>query len=167
MIHQRHSDLLPLLPAALNYARHLLKDAAAAEDILQEVTIHALQTNHFPVVNDSLKPWLLRVVRNRCIDRIRSFHSEVDEQVLDHVAAPKATDPEHCLEQTQLRASVLSALAELSAEQRELLVLRELNECSYADIAAILNIPAGTVMSSLHRARLALKAVIVSRMGES
>ncbi|RUO41024.1 RNA polymerase sigma factor [Pseudidiomarina aestuarii] len=167
MIHQRHSDLLPFLPAALSYARHLLKDSAAAEDVLQEVTIHALQTNHFPAVSDSLKPWLLRVVRNRCIDRIRGSHSEVDEQILDQVAAPRATDPERCLEQTQLRASVLSALAELPSEQRELLVLRELNECSYGDIAAILNIPAGTVMSSLHRARLALKAVIVSRMGES
>lgn len=167
MIHQRHSDLLPFLPAALNYAGHLLKDAAAAEDILQEVTIHALQTNHFPAAEGAIKPWLLRVVRNRCIDRIRGRHTEVDEQVIQQLEAPPTTNPEQRLEQQQLRLKVLSALAELPNEQRELLVLRELNECSYADIAAILNIPVGTVMSSLHRARLSLKAVIVNRIGES
>ncbi|HET8816691.1 MAG TPA: sigma-70 family RNA polymerase sigma factor, partial [Pseudidiomarina sp.] len=83
------------------------------------------------------------------------------------LVAPLTTDPEQRLEQTQLRAVVLKALAELPSEQRELLVLRELNECTYADIAAILNIPVGTVMSSLHRARLALKDIIVNRMGES
>lgn len=165
MIHQRHADLLPFLPAALSYASYLLKDAAAAEDIVQDVTIHALQTNHFPVAEQALKPWLLRVVRNRCIDRIRGRRIEVDEQELLQLESLQVT-PEQAFEQQQIQRYVLAAMGDLPTPQRELLILRELNDCSYAEIATITGVPVGTIMSSLHRARLALKTLIKQRMGD-
>lgn len=101
-----------------------------------------------------LKPWFLRVVRNRCIDMLRRRRpSGVDVDVL---AAPGAT-PDENVETGERDRHLQTALANIKPEQRQILVLRDYLDLSYAEIAAVLDVASGTVMSRLHRARLALK----------
>ena len=101
-----------------------------------------------------LAPWFLRVVRNQCIDLIRRRRpgdSSVDEQI------DPAPGPEYSLEIAQRDRRLQSALNKLSSEQRQIIVLRDYMDLSYAEIAEVLDIAKGTVMSRLHRARMALK----------
>lgn len=104
-----------------------------------------------------LKPWFFRVVRNRCLDMIRRRHGESApvEQLAD--AGP---DPEELLAAEQREARVADALATLSRDKREIIVLRDYLDLSYAEIAGVLEVPPGTVMSRIHRARLELKEVL-------
>jgi len=106
-----------------------------------------------------LKPWFLHVVRNCCIDMIRRRRpgtADVDE------LTDSGTGPEQALEISQRDGALRQALARLPEEQREILVLRDYVDLSYAEIAKVLGIANGTVMSRLHRARLALKEELIS-----
>ena len=101
-----------------------------------------------------LKPWFLRVVRNRCIDLLRRRRpSGVD---VDLLTDPGAT-PEESLVASELDRQLQRALGRLNPDQRQILVLRDYLDLRYAEIAVVLDIAPGTVMSRLHRARLALK----------
>ncbi len=104
-----------------------------------------------------LKPWFLRIVRNRCIDmqrRRRPGTNAVDE------IADAAPGPEQALRVSERTKRVQAALATLSEDAREIVVLRDYLDLSYAEIAEVLGIANGTVMSRLHRARLALKEAL-------
>lgn len=106
-----------------------------------------------------LKPWFLRVVRNRCFDllrRRRPGHMPVDE------LADPAQNPEQSLQTAQRDRALKQALVLLSSEQRQIIILRDFLDLSYAEIADVLAVAKGTVMSRLHRARLALKEVLNS-----
>ena len=106
-----------------------------------------------------LKPWFFRVVRNRCLDLIRRRRGEpaaVDELV---DASPS---PEERVASQQRIARISAALSTLPREKREVIVLRDYLDLSYAEIAEILGIAPGTVMSRIHRARLSLKEVLGS-----
>ena len=101
-----------------------------------------------------LKPWFLRVVRNRCIDRLRQRRpSGVDVEAL----ADPAARPDELAEAGERDRQLRAALERLSADQRQVLVLRDYLDLSYAEIAAVLDVAPGTVMSRLHRSRMALK----------
>ena len=100
-----------------------------------------------------LKPWFLRVVRNQCIDLQR--RRRVIEPVDRLVSPGKA--PEQALEIRQRDESLRRALAKMPSDQRQMLILRDYLDLSYAEIADVLDIAAGTVMSRLHRSRMALK----------
>lgn len=100
-----------------------------------------------------LKPWFMRIVRNRCLDLLRRRRpsGEPVEEIADQAAGPEQ------IVETHDRDRVLElALAAIDPAQREIIVLRDYMDLSYADIARVLEIPQGTVMSRLHRARLAL-----------
>lgn len=102
----------------------------------------------------AFKPWFLRVVRNRCIDLMRRRRpSGVDVDLLSHPGEA----PDKRLEVLQRDVAVHTALAALAPDKRQILVLRDYLDLAYAEIAAVLDIAPGTVMSRLHRARLALK----------
>ena len=102
----------------------------------------------------AFKPWFLRIVRNRCIDLIRRRQpSGVDIDLIRH---PGAT-PDERLEMAERDRGLQTALAALDPGKRQILLLRDFLDLSYAEIAAVLDIVPGTVMSRLHRARLALK----------
>lgn len=101
-----------------------------------------------------LTPWFLRVVRNQCIDLIRRrrpAENNVDE------LSDSNPGPEASLEISQRDEELQTALTRLSPGQREIIVLRDYMDLSYAEIANVLEIAQGTVMSRLHRARMALK----------
>ena len=104
-----------------------------------------------------LKPWFFRVVRNRCLDMVRRRRDSTD-QVSD-VADP-SPGPEQRLANAQRSSRRAAALAALSCEKREIIVLRDFLDLSYADISQVLSIAPGTVMSRIHRARTELKEVL-------
>ena len=101
-----------------------------------------------------LKPWFLRVVRNRCIDMQRRTKRLDDriEEIQDSRPGPEAR-----AEAEEDSRRIQAALAAMKADAREIIILRDYLELSYAEVADVLGIASGTVMSRLHRARLALK----------
>ena len=156
---------LPHLDAAYNLARWLLRDPVAAEDAVQDAMLRAL-TYFSSFRGGDPRAWLLRIVRNVVHDRLAAamrarevaLPTQGDEEEATAVPEPAdpADDPEAALSRRQDRATLAAALAALPVELRECLVLRELEEMSYRDIAVVTGVPVGTVMSRLWRARRAL-----------
>jgi RNA polymerase sigma-70 factor (ECF subfamily) len=106
----------------------------------------------------ALKPWFLQIVRNCCLDMLRRRRpGTVDVDSLTDGGA----GPEQTLENSQRDRTLQVALARLPSEQREILILRDYLDLSYAEIAEVLGIAIGTVMSRLHRARLALREELI------
>ncbi|MCW3474504.1 sigma-70 family RNA polymerase sigma factor [Limobrevibacterium gyesilva] len=147
---------LPHLDAAYTLARWLLRDPVAAEDVVQDAMLRAL-TYFAGFRGTNARAWLLQIVRNTAYARMAQRRG-VQEEPLDpdgkheHLADPGG-DPEAALQGAEVVSALHRALAALPAELRECVVLRELEEMSYRDIARVTGVPAGTVMSRLFRAR--------------
>ena len=143
--------VLPHLDAAYNLARWLVRDTAAAEDVVQEAMLRALRFH--AGMRGQAKPWLLQIVRNVAYAALAARRAETP--LPDSQAAEPAdpADPEAILGGRQDRQRLDRALAALPAELRECLVLRELEELSYREIAQVTGVPIGTVMSRLWRGR--------------
>jgi RNA polymerase sigma-70 factor (ECF subfamily) len=151
------------LDAAYNLARWLTRNDDAAKDIAQEASLRALK--FFDTFRGgNARPWLLAIVRNAYYDwiaknRPAAEHVPFDEEIHTDFAEPERGGPngydsiERMLEQEHSKRAVNRALDQLPPEFREIVVLRELEDMSYKDIAAIAKIPIGTVMSRLSRAR--------------
>jgi len=146
--------VLPHLDAATNLARWLIRDRAAAEDVVQEAMLRALRFHGG--LRGEARPWLLQIVRNVAFAAIaagkRGPTIPLDDAASGHAVDP-AENPEAALSGRQDRVRLERALAALPDELRECLVLRELEEMSYREIAQITGVPIGTVMSRLWRAR--------------
>lgn len=158
--------VLPHLDAAYNLARWLVHDPSAAEDIVQDAVLRALQYFGSFRGGDG-RAWLLQIVRNTAYSTLKARRagSEVSlgGGVVDEDGEGVGMDvpdpgpgPEAMLAQRQDMAQLDAALAALPVEQRECLVLCELEQLSYKDVARITQVPIGTVMSRLWRARQAL-----------
>ncbi len=111
-----------------------------------------------------VRPYLLRIVRNRVADlwrsrRVRRAES-LDDADLSRQIADQRPGPEETACQAELRRRVWQALSRLPAAKREILVLRDFHDLAYAEIARVLDIPIGTVMSRLHAARRALRELL-------
>jgi RNA polymerase sigma-70 factor, ECF subfamily len=153
--HARFAELaLPHLDAAYNLARWLTRDPADASDVVQEAMMRALR--FFDGFHgDSAKPWLLGIVRNTAYSWLkanRPAEIAAPDDRLDALPAPD-DDPETALIRTGDRKRLDSLIEALPAEFRECLILREIEDLSYKEIAAITGVPIGTVMSRLARAR--------------
>jgi RNA polymerase sigma-70 factor (ECF subfamily) len=165
-------QVLPHLDAAYNLARWLLRDARAAEDAVQEASLRAWR--YLESLRDGqARAWLLGIVRNTCYDTLKQSRRAGNEVDFDNaefeaaLAAAPQSEPSQALEQGQLRRQIDAAIRALSPPLREVLVLREMEDLDYAQIARIVDIPVGTVMSRLSRARGKLReALAASRMGE-
>ena len=157
--------VLPHLDAAHGFARWLTRDPVLAQDLTQEAMLRALRYFH-AFRGDEARPWLLRIVRNTWSDLRRRG---MNERPLDEVEErpTEVPDPEQSALAGDRRRQVASALAALPAEAREILVLREIEDLSYKHIAHVLDLPIGTVMSRLARAREKLAAELRSRLGRS
>jgi len=156
--------MLPHLDAAYGFARWLTRDPVVAQDVAQEAMLRALRYFH-AFRGDEARPWLLRIVRNTWTD-MRAKNGGNDrplEEIEDRAA--EGPDPEQSALAGDRRRHVAAALAALPAEAREILVLREVEDCSYKHIAAVLDLPIGTVMSRLARAREKLAAELRGRLG--
>jgi len=159
--------MLPHLDAAHNLARWLLRNDQDAQDVVQEAYLRAFKS--FAGFHGSNgRAWLLTIVRNtsytllkknKAADLIAPFDEEM------HDAPHEAATPVTLLEQTEDAGLVQDAIDGLPAEFREILVLRHQEGLSYKDIAEIAQIPPGTVMSRLARARSKLKEFLQGRSG--
>ena len=153
------SELVQLGGGAHALAIQILGNADDAQDAVHDAIEAALgNPGAYDARKGPLKPWFLRVVRNRCIDMLRR-RRPVSSTLVDDLESSSKT-PEEALEADQTGSRVGLALASLPADRREIVVLRDYLDLSYAEIANILDIAPGTVMSRLHRARMALREAL-------
>jgi RNA polymerase sigma-70 factor, ECF subfamily len=155
--------VLPHLDAAFNLARWLLRSREGAEDAAQEAMLRSYK--FFPSFRGGdARAWLLQIVRNTCYSWLEknSREGNMTEEFDEEFHGPATPTPEEAAIASQHRARLTRALESLSPRAREVLVLRELEGCSYKEIAAITSIPIGTVMSSLSRARQQLLSALVN-----
>jgi RNA polymerase sigma-70 factor (ECF subfamily) len=163
--------VLPHLHAAYNLARWLVRDEHAAEDVVQSAFLRAFR--YFDAMRgDDARPWLLGIVRNNCYTWLEEQRLlpevELDEQLAETLPASPdgiGQSPEAALDHKRIRQQVDAAIAALPPPFREVVVLRELEDLSYADIARIAGVPIGTVMSRLARARAQLKLALAELLG--
>jgi RNA polymerase sigma-70 factor, ECF subfamily len=167
------TEVLPHLDAAYRYALRLTRSAADAQDLAQEAMLRAYRS--FETLRGThAKPWLLTIVRN-CYFTTRAQQQRQVEVPLpgEHDAhtepALRATtpDPEGASIVQDEQRALGRVLSTLSQEHREVLTLKEIEDLSYREIASITNVPIGTVMSRLARARIALKERWIAEHGES
>jgi RNA polymerase sigma-70 factor, ECF subfamily len=162
-VHERkrfEECVLPHLDAAFNLARWLLRDKANAEDATQEAMLRAYRFFGGFRAGDP-RAWLLQIVRNYCYTWLRQNRPQEDISEVDEDAMPSdAPSPEALAIASHDRQRIAQALEALPVHFREVVVLRELEGCSYKEIAAITSHPIGTVMSALARARRQLRETL-------
>lgn len=139
-----------------NLAYQFTADLAEAEDLTQEIFLRLFQNLRAYRGDVPLVGWTLKLSRNLCIDHFRHARSQnrlsrVPEEVLAHL--PSASDPQADARRSQQLALVYQALATLPEDLAEIIVLRDLQDFSYEDVAQALDLPLGTVKSRLNRAR--------------
>ncbi|HEX3350028.1 MAG TPA: sigma-70 family RNA polymerase sigma factor [Acetobacteraceae bacterium] len=147
--------ILPHLDAAYNLARWLLRDGDVAQDVVHDAMLRAM-TYFAGYRGGDARAWLMQIVRTTAYDRMakRRDSREVPiEPEPVHEPVDPADDPEDALVRVQAHDTLAKALDALPVELRECVVLRELEEMSYRDIARVTGVPIGTVMSRLWRAR--------------
>jgi RNA polymerase sigma-70 factor (ECF subfamily) len=160
-VRTRRFELLamPHLDAAFNLARWLTGNTTDAEDVVQDAYLRAFR--YFDAFRgDNFRVWLLTIVRNSFVDWLKDNRSgrQLFQPVPEDMDwADPAPSAEAMLLDRVDSETLGNLVAQLPAEYREVLILREIEDLSYKDIAAVTEIPAGTVMSRLSRARLALR----------
>jgi RNA polymerase sigma-70 factor, ECF subfamily len=158
--------VLPHLDAAYNLARWLMRHDQDAQDVAQEAYLRAFR--FFPGFRGGdARAWLLKIVRNTCYTWLHANRPLQDAAEFDERFFPpdsRAPNPEESVLQNDSDALVRKALEELPPNFREVLILRELEGMSYREIADITGMPAGTVMSSLSRARGRLRQILAGLM---
>jgi len=153
-------SVLPHLDAAFNLARWLLRNRGDAEDVAQEALLRAYQFFGTYRAGDA-RAWLLQIVRNCCYTWLKKNHPSENSVELDEEVMPGEREtPESLAIAGNDRERLTRALDQLPAPFREVLVLRELEGCSYKEIAAITSRPIGSVMSALARARQRLRKAL-------
>jgi RNA polymerase sigma factor (sigma-70 family) len=145
--------------AILRYCCSILRSQQEAEDIQQEVFLHAIAALRHGPGPISFRPWLYRVAHNACISHLRSRKPTV--VVEDASLASAATEPE-TVQREELR-QLLADISRLSPVQRGALLLREMDGFSYEQIAAALDLPLTTVRSTIFRARATLQGMAEAR----
>lgn len=158
--------VLPQLDAAYNLARWLTRNTTDAEDVVQDACERALK--YFGAFHGGdAKAWFLTIVRHACYDWLkRNRPAEVvpgDGQAIEDAPDTTASTPEQVVIRNASAAALSEAIAALPPGYREVLILRELEDMPYRDIARVVDIPIGTVMSRLARARGLLKRSPVVR----
>jgi RNA polymerase sigma-70 factor (ECF subfamily) len=156
---------IPLFDQLYNFAHWLTQDTAEAEDLVQETYVKALRGFSSFQAGTNFRAWMYRILRNSFLSSRTGLKTtvEFDEQDHDTVGATPS-NPESVLLDRANRELVQQALTELPVHFREILLLCEVEEMSYQEIAETLSVPAGTVMSRLSRARKALRSLLASRL---
>lgn len=144
-----------------NFARSLLKDAATAQDVTQDVLIK-LWKHQDDLDEDGILSWLMQVTRNACIDELRARKRRrkkvrVDTDGLRRAESPRRP-PDRRTESADLRDHILDALEQVDDPYRRVVALRELQGLKYKEIAETLDMPLNTVKVYLHRGRKKLRA---------
>lgn len=145
-------------------AYHYLRDREEARDTAQDIFVKVYRQLASLRQGDAFLPWMLRLARNSCIDRLRRLKvrtppSEVPVEQVPHIAAD-LPDPEKLSMMGARRGLVYRALGLLSATNREMILLKEIQELKLAEIAQLLALPLGTVKSRSNRARVELAKAV-------
>ena len=156
--------ILPHLDAAYNLARWLMRNEDEAADAVQDACVRALRFIGGFRGGDG-RVWLLAIVRNTCYSRlkrstIREQETEFDDEI--HSPETETTNPEALLERSHDSEALQHALEDLPEEFREIVVMRELEGMAYKEIAEVAEVPIGTVMSRLARARKRLQQALTA-----
>jgi RNA polymerase sigma-70 factor (ECF subfamily) len=151
--------LWPHMRAAYNLARWLVRNDQDAEDVVQESFLKAYK-NQETFRGAEAKTWILSIVRNTAMDFLRRYKARAAVPLSDHShdLEDHSPGPESALLEQSRREQVRAAIARLADEFREVIVLREIEGLSYKEIAYVLSVPMGTVMSRLSRGRNLLLA---------
>ena len=146
-------NIAVLYPELLAYARSLMRDRAAGDDLAGDAVIRALTHDNVPPAIENLRPWLFRVIRNLSIDRWRA-----EDVRRDYVEMARHCAQRQALATTLPEDSALGrlAFARLSRPHRDVLILIDVLGHSYEEAARLLGVPPGTVMSRVARARAAM-----------
>ncbi len=158
--HRRSAYLLAL---------QLLGDVDDAMDVAQDAMLRFFSNLHRFDTRRPVRPWLCQIVRNRVVDlhRHRKIRNHDSLDACDAEGNPRIEPVDESIDldgdaaRSELRTQIWRALDKLSPDQREILVLRDYQDLSYAEIAETLSIPLGTVMSRLHGARKRLRRVLL------
>jgi RNA polymerase sigma-70 factor, ECF subfamily len=160
-------EALGLADQVYRVARRLVGSREEAEDLVQETYARAFRSWRSYTPGTNMRAWLLRILTNLNVDRGRRIQRTPQTQPLeesDYYLANKVASAagEDALEQDQVvermsQDSIVKALADIQPQFRDVVVLVDIGDFTYADAAQILDIPIGTVMSRLHRGRRALK----------
>ena len=168
-------QVLPHLDAAYNLARFFTRDATLSEDVVQDAIVRAYR-GFSGFRGDSAKAWLLAIVRNCCRTAVsapksmagltvhESGFSDEDSKELSNVRDPNP-DPEQQAIQQDVIGRVRSAIEAIPEPFREVVVLRDMEDLSYAEIAEVTGAPIGTVMSRLARGRAILASALLPARG--
>jgi RNA polymerase sigma factor (sigma-70 family) len=158
--------MLPHMDAAYNFARYLACDTVAAEDIVQAAFLRALR-GFGSFRGEAPKAWLFAIVRNCFLDSVRAgrdtaaLDNEADEGAVEESGGVDHDTPEAILSRKRDAQRLRETIESLPEPFREAIVLRELEELSYREIAMIAGVPIGTVMSRLARGRQMLCELLV------
>ncbi|GJE60165.1 sigma-70 family RNA polymerase sigma factor [Methylobacterium trifolii] len=161
----KNPDIVDLLVPLRRYARSLTRDALRADDLVHDTLVRALEAKNGLRPNTNLRTWMMTVLHNVFIDdqrrkQVEARHADVLVQLNEEVALPA--------QEGQVRlAQIRQAFLRLPEEQRAALHLVTLEGMAYADAAAVLGIPIGTLMSRLGRGRAALRAFEDGTPGKS
>jgi RNA polymerase sigma-70 factor (ECF subfamily) len=148
-----HCHLTALLPRLVSFARTLLGDQDAARDLVQEAAARALAARQVPEDPPAYRAWMFRIVRNAALDELRRTRQQT-------LPDPPAIDLWHFDNARIAKITVEQGLAALSPANREIIALIDIAGFRYSEAADILEVPVGTVMSRVSRARSALLAAI-------
>jgi len=161
---QAFNELVRLYQARIfNLTRSYVKDEEEAKDLTQDIFVTVFRSLHHLRDDAKFGAWLYQLALNHCRNRYsrlkrRGFFTNLSLDDPDNpLQLSQGETPERKLEQRSVKEAVRAAIAAMPAAEKEILLLRDLQELSYEEISAILDIPLGTVKSKLNRARLALK----------
>jgi RNA polymerase sigma-70 factor (ECF subfamily) len=150
-----HRNLIVLLPRLVAFARAILADADTARDLVQEAAARALAARRVPEDEPAYRAWMFRIVRNAAIDEFRRSRQPAPQ---DEQEAP--VDLWRFDDACIAKITVEQGLADLPANYREIIALIDIAGFRYSEAAEILDVPVGTIMSRISRARGALLAAI-------
>jgi RNA polymerase sigma factor (sigma-70 family) len=156
------SDILqlvePMIPALRRYARGLMRDQTAADDLVQDC-LERVVANWHRRRNDDPRTWVFAILHNLAVNRLRQKTRRGE-----HVSIEDVDDSSFSVRPAQedalMRKDILDALERLPEDQRSVLLLVSVEDLSYAQVAEVLAIPIGTVMSRLSRARERLRSIL-------
>jgi RNA polymerase sigma-70 factor (ECF subfamily) len=160
---------MPLFDQLYNLAHWLTGDRSDAEDLVQETYAKALKGFRSFTPGTNLRAWMYRILRNTFLTSRTGLAAQntawlEDEDAQGDLTAHAIT-PEHLLLQQESQQVVMDALADLPVPHREMILLCEVEQLSYREIAQILDVPIGTVMSRISRARKLFRETLTSAVG--
>ena len=155
---------------AINFARRMLSDTSEAEDAAQEAFLKVFDKIHTFRAESSFSTWFFTVLNNICLDILRKRSRRADTVSINQTSdngeeyelpiEDTADGPYESLQKTEVKRLFEEALVKLSDEHRSIIIMRDINNFEYEEIARILNISVGTVKSRISRARLALRKIL-------